>query len=98
MYSLTVKPFFLPNFSSSSSSSNCWPSFSTSIGFPVQTKGLRRRLALRINAYDSSKSQTPNGNGDSKPPNGTLVIALNNLCLISIWVSVFRLILLTFSL
>ncbi|KAL5557747.1 hypothetical protein UlMin_033958 [Ulmus minor] len=73
MYSLTVKPFFLPNFSSSSSSSsNCWPAFSTSIGFPVQTKGLRRRLALRINAYDSSKSKTPNGNGDSKPPNGTL--------------------------
>ncbi|PON90447.1 hypothetical protein TorRG33x02_137320 [Trema orientale] len=75
MYSLTVKPFFLPKswVCSPSPPSYCGPRLpSSSIGFRVKTKSGGRRLALRLNAYDSSNSDTPSANGDSKPPNGTL--------------------------
>lgn len=84
MYSLTVKPSFLilsksspsPSVPSSSSSSYCCPRLCSSIGFPVKTKIVGRRLALRIQAYDASNSATPSDKGDSKPPNGTLVFFL----------------------
>lgn len=76
MYSLTVNPSFVPRFaaSSASSSSYRWPRLCSSIGFRVKTESRVRRFGLRIHAYDSSKSDTPNGNGDSKPPNGSLVV------------------------
>ncbi|CAB4296053.1 unnamed protein product [Prunus armeniaca] len=77
MYSLTVKPsFFLPKFSTSSSSASSsslhfWPGpCSSSVTFRIKTKN--RGSRLRIHAYESSKSDSPNGSGDSKPPNGTL--------------------------
>lgn len=78
MNSLTVKPSFFPKFYAHFSpfSSCCWPRLgrSSSVGFSLKTKSFARRLALRLHAYDSSKSDTSNGNnGDSKPPNGTLV-------------------------
>ncbi|PON60562.1 hypothetical protein PanWU01x14_151740 [Parasponia andersonii] len=75
MYSLTVKPFFLPKscVCSLSHPSYCGPRLpSSSIGFRVKTTSGGRRSALRLNAYDSSNSDTPSANGDSKPPNGTL--------------------------
>ncbi|XP_021810241.1 uncharacterized protein LOC110753613 [Prunus avium] len=76
MYSLTVKPsFFLPKFSTSSSSASSsvhfWAgSCSSSVTFRIKTKN--RGSRLRIHAYESSKSDSPNASGDSKPPNGTL--------------------------
>lgn len=78
MNSLTVKPSFFPKFYAHFSpfSSCCWPRLgrSSSVGFSLKTKSFARRLALRLHAYDSSKRDTSNGtNGDSKPPNGTLV-------------------------
>ncbi|KAL4650358.1 hypothetical protein ACB092_01G082400 [Castanea dentata] len=79
MYSLTVKPFLVPqpqfaSSSSSSSSSYCSPRWSSLIDFPtIRTKHRgRRRFALTIHAYDSSKNQAPNASGDSKPPNGAM--------------------------
>lgn len=73
MYSLTVKPsFFLPKFYTSSSSVHFWAgSCSSSVTFRIKTKN--RGSRLRIHAYESSKSDSPNASGDSKPPNGTLV-------------------------
>lgn len=76
MYSLTVKPLFAPIFPAASSSSCRWPRLCSSIGFRVKTESRGRRFGLRIHAYDSSKSDTPNANGDSKPPNGTLVVVI----------------------
>ena len=86
MYSLTVKPFLVPQpqfasssssstSSSSSSSSHCSHRWSSVINFPmIRTKHSGgRRFALTIHAYDSSKNQAPNGSGDSKPPNGAMV-------------------------
>lgn len=45
-----------------------------SVSFPRTTakKGSKRRLALRVKAYDSSNKDSSNSSGDSKPPNGTL--------------------------
>ncbi|XP_061372814.1 uncharacterized protein LOC133315246 isoform X2 [Gastrolobium bilobum] len=85
MYLFTGKPSFIPQLlpSSSSSSSNSTSSscstslvsFRTisdsSISFPRNAKH-KRRFALRVKAYDSSKNDTSNPAGDSKPPNGTL--------------------------
>ncbi|KAG2698182.1 hypothetical protein I3843_07G137600 [Carya illinoinensis] len=79
MYSLTVKPSFLPQAAASSSSPPPFPAsyFSprswSSICFPIGTKYRGcRRLALRIHAYDSSKNDTSNASSDSKPPNGSV--------------------------
>lgn len=85
MYSLTVKPFLVPQpqfasssssstSSSSSSSSHCSHRWSSVINFPtIRTKHSGgRSFALTIHAYDSSKNQAPNGSGDSKPPNGAM--------------------------
>lgn len=72
MYSLTVKPsFFLPKFYTSSSVHFWAGSCSSSVTFRIKTKN--RGSRLRIHAYESSKSDSPNASGDSKPPNGTLV-------------------------
>lgn len=75
MYSLIVKPSFI---SQSSSSLSSFPPFlpfrprlSSSISYPRKTNS-KGRLALSIHAYDSSKDNTSNSAGDSKPPNGTL--------------------------
>lgn len=81
MYLLTAKPSFKPQLvftsSSTSSSSISLVSFrirsASSISFPRNSKHTGR-LALRVEAYDSSKNDTSNPNGDSKPPNGTLVL------------------------
>lgn len=74
MYSLTVKPSFVPKLSVAASSSSCpWPPLCFTAGLPVKTKSRVRRFGLKLRAYDSSKSETPNANGDSKPPNGSLV-------------------------
>lgn len=74
MSSLTLKPFlsFLTSKLSlpSSSSSSSYSSFSFPIAFPRNT---RNALAVRLRAYDSSKSDKSDASfGDSKPPNGTL--------------------------
>lgn len=79
MYSLTVKPSFLvPKFSSSSSSCppHSWVGSSSSlISFPIKMKNRGSRISFRLDAYDSSKNDGPNASGgDSKPPNGTLVL------------------------
>ncbi|TKY75315.1 hypothetical protein E2542_SST04082 [Spatholobus suberectus] len=85
MYSFTVKPFFIPQLVSSSSSTSTssssisllsFPSRSvSSISFPRNLKH-KGRFGLRVEAYDSSKSNNDASNpasaGDSKPPNGTL--------------------------
>lgn len=79
MYSLTVKPSFVPQVSRSYSSSSlsvsyCSTRSCSSLSFPIRTKYRgTKRLALRIHAYDSSKDDASNASGDSKPPNGTLV-------------------------
>ncbi|XP_062165547.1 uncharacterized protein LOC133872057 isoform X1 [Alnus glutinosa] len=77
MYSLMVKPSFVPQVSRSSSSllsaSYCSTRSCSSLSFPIRTKYRgTKRLALRIHAYDSSKDDASNASGDSKPPNGTL--------------------------
>lgn len=81
MYSLTVKPSFLVSkFSSSSSTSSCPPhswvgSSSSLISFPIKTKNRGSRISFRLDAYDSSKNDGLDASGgDSKPPNGTLVL------------------------
>ncbi|WVZ19056.1 hypothetical protein V8G54_006378 [Vigna mungo] len=87
MYSFTVKPFFVPQFISSSSSSSSSTSTSSSsislasfssrslssISFPRNSK-YRGRFGLKVEAYDSSNNDASNpaSAGDSKPPNGTL--------------------------
>ncbi|KAK9270188.1 hypothetical protein L1049_025764 [Liquidambar formosana] len=77
MYSLTVKPSFISQSSSPSSSSSspllasCRPGFCSSINFPRKSDN-RGRFALSIHAYDSSKNNGSNSAGESKPPNGTL--------------------------
>lgn len=77
MYSLTVKPSLVPKLSASSSSSSYpWPRLCFLTGLSIKTKSSGRRFGLKLHAYDSSKSETPNANGDSKPPNGTLVVGL----------------------
>lgn len=71
MSSLTLKPSFpTSKLSFSSSSSFIFPHFS-SISLPRKPIN---GFALRLRAYDSSKSDKPDASsGDSKPPNGTLV-------------------------
>ncbi|XP_052732039.1 uncharacterized protein LOC108341311 isoform X2 [Vigna angularis] len=85
MYSFTVKPFFVPQFISSSSSSSTSTSSSSislasfssrslsSISFSRNSKH-RGRFGLKVEAYDSSNNDAskPSSAGDSKPPNGTL--------------------------
>ncbi|XP_027355410.1 uncharacterized protein LOC113865203 [Abrus precatorius] len=82
MYSLTLKPFFIPHLVSSSSTSTSSSSISfvpfpsrslTSISFPRTSKH-KGRLGFRVEAYDSSNNDASNpaSAGDSKPPNGTL--------------------------
>ncbi|KAF7817682.1 putative serine/threonine-protein kinase roco9 [Senna tora] len=79
MYSLTVKPSFIPQLpstsTSSSLSSTILASFRSrslsSIPFPRNLKQ-RGRLFIRVQAYDSSKNDTSNTSGDSKSSNGTL--------------------------
>ncbi|KAM1133024.1 hypothetical protein ACFX15_041600 [Malus domestica] len=78
MYWLTVKPSFIlpklspPSSSSSSSSAHCRAGpCSSSISFPIKTRNRGNRRPLRLDAYDSSKSDTPNGSADSNPPNAT---------------------------
>jgi len=87
MYSFTVKPFFVPHFLSSfsssststSSSSISLASFSSrslsAISFPRNSKH-RGRFGLKVEAYDSSNNDASNpaSAGDSKLPNGTLVL------------------------
>lgn len=75
MNSLTLKPssFVLQSsftvFSSYDKSKQSFPS----VRFPTNIKS-NTRLGLRIKAYDSSKSDDASKpNGDSNPPNGTLV-------------------------
>ena len=82
MSSLTLKPSFptskLSFLSSSSSSSSTFPRFSP-ISFP---RKLRYGVALRLRAYNSSKSDSPDASsGDSKLPNGTLVFPSPSLLL-----------------
>lgn len=76
MYSLTVKPSFLvPKFSSSFPPHSWVGSSSSLISFPIKTKDRGSRISFRLDAYDSSKNDGPNASGgDSKPPNGTLVL------------------------
>ncbi|KAK3231996.1 hypothetical protein Dsin_003877 [Dipteronia sinensis] len=81
MNSLTVKPCFTyqPSSSSSSRSSSssstattlvsCRPKLFSSVRFPRKTERSKGRLGLKIQAYDSS-SKNDNGSNDSKPPNG----------------------------
>ncbi|XWS25997.1 hypothetical protein CRYUN_Cryun27aG0115900 [Craigia yunnanensis] len=73
MNSLTVKPSSFVLQSSSTVLSSCKPKqCPPSVRFPRKIKS-KRRLGLRIQAYDSSKSDdSSNSNGDSKPPNGSL--------------------------
>ncbi|KAK7352184.1 hypothetical protein VNO80_17602 [Phaseolus coccineus] len=86
MYSFTVKPFFVPQFLSSSSSSSSTSTSSSSISlasfssrslssisFPRNLKH-RGRFGLKVEAYDSSNNDASNpaSAGDPKPPNGTL--------------------------
>ncbi|XVE94429.1 hypothetical protein REPUB_Repub02eG0007800 [Reevesia pubescens] len=74
MISLTVKPssFVLQSSSTLLSSCNKPKQCLPSVRFPIKIKS-KRRLGLKIEAYDSSKSDdSSNSNGDSKPPNGTL--------------------------
>ncbi|CAJ1973151.1 unnamed protein product [Sphenostylis stenocarpa] len=84
MYSLTVKPFVLPQlvYSSSSSTSTSSSSISlasfssrsvSSISFPKDLKH-NGRFGFKVEAYDSSNNDASNSAsaGDSKPPNGTL--------------------------
>jgi len=91
MYSFTLKPFFVPQFLSSSSSSSSSTSTSSSsislasfssrslssISFPRNLKH-RGRFGLKVEAYDSSNNDASNpaSAGDPKPPNGTLVLLL----------------------
>nr|XP_025667492.1 uncharacterized protein LOC112765847 isoform X2 [Arachis hypogaea] len=85
MYTLTGKPTFIPQLlvsssSSSSSSSNC--ASTTLVSFPIRSPSSiristhNRRFAFRVEAYDSSNNDSSSSNaaGDSKPPNGTLVV------------------------
>ncbi|XP_037493678.1 uncharacterized protein LOC105635244 [Jatropha curcas] len=74
MNSLTVKPsLFVPKLSSSSSNFIILVPGRHTVSFPRRTKDLTEgRLALRVRAYDSSKDDSANNSGDSKPPNGTL--------------------------
>ncbi|OMP03034.1 hypothetical protein CCACVL1_02612 [Corchorus capsularis] len=73
MNSLTVKPSSFVLQSSSTALSSCKPKQClSSVSFPRNIKN-KKRLNLRIQAYDSSKSdEASKSNGDSKPPNGTL--------------------------
>ncbi|RDX77840.1 hypothetical protein CR513_41970 [Mucuna pruriens] len=82
MYSLTVKPFFIPQLVSLSSTSTSPSSISlasfqshsvSSISFPRNLKH-KGRFGLKVEAYDSSNNDASNpaSAGDSKPPNGTL--------------------------
>lgn len=78
MNSLTAKRCCIYQPPSSYSSSTIFVSYKpklfTSVSFPRKTKQTNGRLALKIQAYDSSKNDsTNNGSNDSKPPNGTLV-------------------------
>ncbi|XP_031254607.1 uncharacterized protein LOC116112631 [Pistacia vera] len=75
MNSLTVRPSFIYQpCSSSTILVSCRPKLFSSISFPRKSKKNKERLALRIEAYDSSKNDSTNNNGsnDSKPPNGSL--------------------------
>ncbi|XVF63549.1 hypothetical protein PTKIN_Ptkin09bG0095700 [Pterospermum kingtungense] len=77
MKSLTVKPSSFVLQSSSTVFSSCKPKQRPSlpfVRFPRKTKS-NGRLGLRIEAYDSSKSDGSSeskSNGDSKPPNASL--------------------------
>ncbi|XP_022772576.1 uncharacterized protein LOC111315249 isoform X3 [Durio zibethinus] len=73
MNTLAVKPSSFVLQSSSTGLSSCKPKQCLpSVLFPRKIKS-RKRLGLRIEAYDSSKSDDfSKSNGDSKPPNGTL--------------------------
>ncbi|KAK4275056.1 hypothetical protein QN277_018197 [Acacia crassicarpa] len=75
MYSLTVKPTFVPQLSSASTSSTTLVSYRTrsasSISFPRNLKH-EGRLFLRVQAHDSSENDASNNSGDSKSSNGAL--------------------------
>ncbi|OMP11130.1 hypothetical protein COLO4_04004 [Corchorus olitorius] len=73
MNSLTVKPSSFVLQSSSTALSSCKPKQCLcSVSFPRNIKN-KKRLNLRIQAYDSSKSdEASKSNGDSKPPNGSM--------------------------
>ncbi|KAK4275057.1 hypothetical protein QN277_018197 [Acacia crassicarpa] len=77
MYSLTVKPTFVPQLSSASTSSTTLVSYRTrsasSISFPRNLKH-EGRLFLRVQAHDSSENDASNNSGDSKSSNGALVV------------------------
>ncbi|KAH9693775.1 hypothetical protein KPL70_016758 [Citrus sinensis] len=75
MNSLTAKPCFIYQPPSSSVTVvSCRPKLFSSVRCPIKTKKNNNgRLALRIQAYDSSKNESNNnGSNDSKPPNGAL--------------------------
>ncbi|KAL9448897.1 hypothetical protein AB3S75_010936 [Citrus x aurantiifolia] len=75
MNSLTAKPCFIYQPPSSSVTVvSCRPKLFNSVRCPIKTKKNNNgRLALRIQAYDSSKNESNNnGSNDSKPPNGAL--------------------------
>ena len=84
MFLLTVKPFLLPQLSSSPTSASA--SLSSTFLLPLESRSassirllrnlkLKGRLNFRVEAYDSSKDGNSKSSGDSKPanPNGTLV-------------------------
>lgn len=51
-----------------------------SVSFPRRTKkNGKQRLALTVKAYDSSNKDSSNSSGDSKPPNGTVVLLSSTL-------------------
>lgn len=88
MNSLTAKPCFIYQPPSSSVTVvSCRPKLFSSVRCPIKTKKNNNgRLALRIQAYDSSKNESNNnGSNDSKPPNGALVFLYFTLLLHLLW-------------